>query len=273
MKFDLIKIILVLLLALLISITVVYTFQGSNKLQSSEFSVLDREGATSQEVIQKGSVRINLANGEGDDRQLIHYIHCGATFHRNRMNNNFNLEIVLLHGAAFHKEDWTHSGILSKICLNKNHNISVTALDLSVKTDGDGLLDSFEALVHGDILSGLPVIWITPSASGKSIVNLATDAYHSKSGMNRLKALVSIWVPIASPSVLSVDDYNLFGVFPASGIKVLTIHGDQDQMGKAVSLALETHADAKVVELKGRHPCYLDSPNEFVQTINEYFNG
>jgi hypothetical protein len=219
------------------------------------------------------TVSLKLKNGEGENKNILEYIHCGPLFRSNTMNTETDLEILMLHGAAFKKEDWVTSGILNNLCFKGGKHISITAIDLSVRVNEEGLEDAFQALVHAGVLSGLPVVMITPSASGKSVVSLAYAAFESENSMHNLQNLLKIWIPVASPAVLSVQENEIFSVFSKAGIDILAIHGDQDEMGKKVTKTLEKYAGAKGVQLNGRHPCYLDSPTKFVQTVYEYLRG
>lgn len=54
------------------------------------------------------------------------------------------------------------------------------------------------------------------------------------------------------------------------GLSILAIYGNRDKAGKVVSERLKSLAKAKLVELEGGHPCYLDSPDAFVQTVLEF---
>ena len=88
-----------------------------------------------------------------------------------------------------------------------------------------------------------------------------------------MKKLIKVWIPVASPAVLSVRDDAPLAAFSLARIPVLAINGDQDVMGKKVTKKLESVANAKGVELKGSHAVYLDSPNIFVDTVMDFFSG
>jgi len=191
--------------------------------------------------------------------------------------------MILLHGAKYTKEDWSTSGILDDICIkgaagggdSDSGGFSITALDLSVKADGDGFIDAFDALVNQGVLSGKPLVVISPSASGKSIVSLGASAMNpmtSSSAKAVLKKMIKVWIPVASPAVLSVKEDGVLRSFSSLGIEILAINGDGDGMGKRVTQRL-VQVGAKGVELKGGHAVYLDSPNEFVETVLSFMEG
>ena len=146
--------------------------------------------------------------------------------------------------------------------------MSVSALDLPVRADGLELESAFDALVKEDVLSGNPVIVVTPSASGKSIVSLVTEG-----NTLVLKKIVRAWMPVASNAVLGVKDDEAFQIFSELDISILAMNGDKDLMGRDVTKKLVEVAGAKGVEMEGSHPCYLDSPTYFVDTIISFING
>lgn len=193
------------------------------------------------------------------------YYHCGPLPSRDDAGLT---ELVLLHGAAFTKEDWKTSGILDMLCEINNEedegDLSIIALDLPVSADGGELASAFDALVSSGILSGRPVTFVTPSASGKAMLSLGDDSIE-------LMRIVKAWIPVASPAVLKATDSTLMQ-FRVARIPVLSIHGDKDEMGKKVTEKLEALTDANGVELEGRHPVYLDSPQEFVGEVMQFLD-
>ena len=180
-------------------------------------------------------------------------------------------ELVLLHGAAFTKENWISSEILEMLCdLNNDTdqgNLSVTAWDLPVSSDGSDLASAFDAMVSKSFLSGRAVTIISPSASGKAMVSLAQ--MKSANTSNDLARISKAWIPVASGSVLSAEE-SVILQYKLAGIPILAIHGDKDKMGAKVTQKLQVQVDAKGVELEGRHPVYLDSPEEFVQEVMQF---
>lgn len=258
--------------------------------------------------IESSSVQISKPLGSGPTQSTLDFIHCsdnnnhGGTSEEQQQNhdeeyNNNGFELVLLHGAKFTKQDWITSGLFQMFCdyinlpsslrtITPDHGddhtmpstllSSVTALDLSVRADGEGLYDAFTSLVSSNILSGQPVTIITPSASGTSVVSLATSASVDDDPTNPttttlLKQMIQYWIPVASPAVLRPSTpITNYGIFQKLNIGVLAIHGNNDSMGKKVTSKLVDEANARGVELNGGHPCYLDSPREFVDTVTSF---
>ena len=266
--------------------TVKNTKSASNNINADE-SLTNTENFDRDEeggdimTITSGSVtytvKPHLLNPENDTTQstnqheqhTLNYYHCGPL--PTKSNPQLS-ELVLLHGAAFTKEDWKSSGILDMLCdINNNEDggdLSITAWDLPVSADGYELIGAYNAMVNGKKLSGHPVTFVTPSASGKALTTLGTIV-HEQDAHQELKLLVKGWIPVASGSVLKVSDKALLKYVHAN-IPILAIHGDQDDMGKKVTERLVTLTKAKGVELEGHHPVYLDSPDDFVMEVIKF---
>lgn len=232
-----------------------------------------------QEPLTGSAVPLTLPNGKGDGNKSLEYIHCGAKFNQNSDQGSTKsehtvTEYLLLHGAKFTKENWSNSGILDKFCLQQESQsqVSAVAIDLSVRANGDGFRDAFRALVAEGILSGSPVVLISPSASGKAIVSLASDTDTGGDKKN-FRDFIKIWIPVASPAILSSENDAVLKRISTFGIQVLAINGDQDVMGQKVTKKLKDLAGAKGVELNGRHAVYLDSPQEFVSTVQNFVSA
>ncbi len=244
-------------------------------LEISSLTSSKEYGSVQVDMITKPhDIKMSLPFGSGEDEKTLSYYHCGDSGGRRRTKSSENdIEIVLLHGSAFTKEDWIESEIFQNLCIKGNDNndertVSVSALDLSVRADGLGLESAFDALVREGVLSGNPIIVVTPSASGKSIVQLVSEGNTSV-----LQKIVSAWMPVASGAVLGVKDDKAFKVFSELNIPILAMNGDKDKMGQKVTKKLVDVAGAKGVEMEGAHPCYLDSPTFFVDTILSFLNG
>ena len=254
---------------------------------------LDEEDLDPLKITQ-GSITYNGNNNN------VSYYHCGPlpsstsmqSISSSSSSSSSLTELILLHGAAFTKENWKTSGILDMFCEINNTedegNLSVLALDLPVSADGTELGYVFDALVSRKILSGLPVTFVTPSASGHAIVSLAEElatmstSIHAESEVkltkgsdhtNNLTRMVKAWIPVASFAVLSASDDTLLQ-YTHANIPILAIHGDQDIKGKRVTERLKdtNKNNAKGVELEGRHPVYLDSPEEFVREVMQFLD-
>lgn len=187
---------------------------------------------------------------EGETKKGTRYFHCGPDGAPN---------LILLHGARFRKEDWRDSGILGDFCTS---NRRVTALDLAVSAPYTDLEAILNELVEQKLVS-LPVDIISPSASGKTMVDFIQNGKSSLQSNN----YVRWWIPVACPAVKALEPEDFETI--KSTFKVLAIYGDQDEPGKENSELLR-QVGAPVVELKGSHPVYLDSPIEFIHTVVKY---
>ena len=189
----------------------------------------------------------------------VAYYHCPATTPQSGVIHN----IVLLHGKAFTKENWKESGILQQFCAVDS--IQVTALDLNVKVDAKELQKMLTALSAANLVTSLPITaLVTPSASGSAVV----DWMQSSDAATSLPQMVSTWIPVASNSLLNVQDTTTIAAMKDwPSFHILAIYGDQDGPGKESSQLLGNLAGATVQELPGKHPVYLDSPDAFVTTI------
>jgi hypothetical protein len=178
-------------------------------------------------------------------------------------DRNNSKQIALLHGSSFTKETWNSDNMLESFCSGSD---TVVALDLPVSTDYQGLIEVLEALQSSQVIK-LPVTTlVTPSASGYSIVSwmLSDD-------VSDLPNYVSEWVPVATGSLLSASDDQVTALqtlFPE--LRILAITGNDDTAGGKYSARLATLAGATAVELTGRHAVYLQSPDDFVQTILDF---
>jgi pimeloyl-ACP methyl ester carboxylesterase len=181
----------------------------------------------------------------------VAYYHCSATATENVHH------LVLLHGASFTKENW-NQGILDQFCAVPQ--VSVTPLDLSAYAGNDDLrsiLDSLEA--SSDVQVSKPVVLVTPSASGYTIVDWITNG-----DVSLIPEYIETWVPIASGSLSSATDQQVQSL---GDLPVLAIYGNGDSGGVKVSQRLGDLVGATVVELVGGHSVYLDQPDDFVNEV------
>jgi pimeloyl-ACP methyl ester carboxylesterase len=182
----------------------------------------------------------------------VAYYHCSA-----RATENVH-HLVLLHGASFTKENWKNSGILDQFCAVPQ--VSVTPMDLSGYAGNDALrsiLDSLEA--SSDVQVSKPVVLVTPSASGYTIVDWITNG-----DVSLIPEYIETWVPIAPGSLSSATDQQVQSL---SDLPILAIYGNGDSGGVHVSQRLGDLAGATVVELVGGHSIYLDQPDAFVNEV------
>lgn len=174
-----------------------------------------------------------------------------------------NYHMVLLHGSAFTKEDWKTSGILKQFT-DKYPSIAITALDLPVSADHNDLRKLLGIMRDEDLIEHLPIsALVTPSASGKTISSWITDG-----SIDEMEVYFSLWVPVASFSVATVAPTNLQAL-QQSQVNVLAVYGNNDIRGKKVMTKLRDHAGAKLLQLQGGHPVYLDSPDAFVKAVGD----
>lgn len=221
----------------------------------------DRNTDNSNTDVYSEKQPVSLIYGTVGDDQISYY-------HQPAISpTEENHHLVLLHGSAFSKEDWKTSGIFGLFQRNFP-SISVTALDLPVRADHRKLKKLLRSMRDEDLIVQLPVSGlVTPSASGKSITTWITA--EAKSGLD-MENYISLWIPVASYSVAKCRTSDLeFLQRDSSGISVLAIYGDQDGNGKKVMQSLHDHSGAKLLELPGRHPVYLDSPDAFVKAVGE----
>jgi hypothetical protein len=189
-----------------------------------------------------------------DSVGAVHYDHCPG-------GDAESLDLVLLHGAHFTKENWKSSGILDKLC--QVPKLSVTALDMDSRANHEDLKNVLDSLRNNKIIRNKPVALVTPSASGYTIVD-----WISTSSIESLVKYVGYWIPVASPSISSAEDAALQGL--KNRVKLLAIYGSKDKNGKVVSEKLHNHSDAKLVQIEGGHPCYLDSPDDFIRELLDF---
>ena len=228
------------------------------------------------------------------------FLHCGPEYGSlPNPGDGAGRELLLLHGAAFRASTWEESGILEGLCLLGKQaaasdasegtvagDLSVTALDLPVSADALYLNQAFKALWERGIISGEATYIVTPSASGSAMMSAASfavskDQHGESSTMVEgqaedvskiLSRMVRGWIPVAAGAVLSAS-IETIGIFIDLEIPILAIYGDQDAKGKDSSNRLAQEAGAWTLELEGRHPCYLDSPNEFIRAVIDFIDN
>jgi len=217
-----------------------------------------RPNASAEIGTKYGSSSSELVTGTVDG---VAYYHCFGS--GDTSSSAKTQHLVLLHGARFTKEDWKTSGILTKFCRNKN--LSVSAMDLPVSAGHQELTELLTAMQDEGLVS-LPVALVTPSASGKTVTDWM------KAGENRIDELpkyVFRWIPVASGSVATTTDEQVRNLQNLESFSVFAIFGNKDSNGEKTSNILGTLGGAKVLEIQGGHPCYLDSPDDFVAAILE----
>ena len=216
------------------------------------------------------SIESGIVGGTG-----IPYYHCSSSTSSSSSSSSSSstsprIDLVLLHGSRFTKEDWKTSNILQKFC--SRDGVAVTALDLSVSAKHEELLTVMDALSSSDSdganqLIALPVAGlVTPSASGTTVLDGITSG-----NVATMKQYTRRWIPVAANAVLQYTADQLAAYSSQEyNWPILSIYGDRDENGKRSSELLQRAAAAQVVELRGSHPCYLDSPDAFVETVLEF---
>jgi len=210
------------------------SLQSSGRVGQTE-EVSDLEQETRVPLFRVGSIND------------IPYYHCTGS----------EKNLILLHGAAFSKEDWNTSGILTRLC--EEDRLSVSALDLPVSAGHSQLKSILTKLEDSNIIQR-PVILVTPSASGKVISDWVMTG-----DIEKIPEYISKWIPVATGSVKSWNENQLSSL--KGKVPILAIYGNRDMMGKDVSERLATFSGASILEITGGHPAYLDSPEAFVEAI------
>ncbi|KAG7360504.1 hypothetical protein IV203_035603 [Nitzschia inconspicua] len=182
-------------------------------------------------------------------------------------NPTNNKQIVLLHGASFSKETWESHDMISKFCDGAQ---IVVALDFPVSTNYQGLMQVLDDLRVGDgmepALISKPVTLVSPSASGYAMVSWIM----SGTDLSVIPSYISEWVPVATGSLVSASDEQISALQTLPNFRVLAINGNDDSAGGKYSARLADLANATAVALVGRHAVYLQSPDDFVQTILDF---
>lgn len=258
---------IVIALFLILLVLVLVALEGSNANTSRKTPSSTMHVAQVDYEIVRGVVEVQ-GGSSGEGPMALPYLHCGPRHTPSYGKAGGHAELVLLHGAKFTKEDWRTSGIMAKFCKDSKARpgLSVTALDLPVSADGSALVDAFHSLVREKVLSGDPAVFVTPSASGKAMITMS-EAVKRGSRLESIANMVQIWIPVACGAVLRADT-DALEIY--QDIPVLAIYGSEDPIaGKKSSELLANIIGAETVELRGRHPVYLDSPDEFVGLIAE----
>ena len=175
-----------------------------------------------------------------------------------------SIHLILLHGSKFTKEDWKTSGILQQFCSIPGW--TVTAYDLPVSADSRVFRELLREYQRSSNYRN-KVNVVTPSASGRVVTDWIMHG-----NVEELPTLLHTWIPVAAGSVHSLTEQQLQSI--PDELDILAVYGDQDRkMGHDTSMKLQQFAHATSVELQGRHPVYLDSPDDFVRVIRQHLEG
>ena len=162
--------------------------------------------------------------------------------------------VLLLHGMRFHSGTWQELGTLDVLA---GAGFRVVALDLPGFGRSDGGPVDPEGFLH-DLLPVLglsrPVV-VAPSMSGRFAFPLVTQHPESVAG----------FVPVAPAGIREYAD-RLGGI----ELPVLVLWGENDAVVPVSEgrFLAETLPSARLVILDGAsHPCYLDAPDAFHETL------
>lgn len=205
---------------------------------------------TIPKILQHGVLEYSMY---GDARSVAYY-HCAS-----QMSPEGSTHLVLLHGAKYTKETWKESGILRALC--ENPHISVSAMDLPVSADHAEFMGMLNAMKDSHKID-LPVALVTPSASGKTIVD-----WMASGNLQDLPSYVNKWIPVACASLKTSTEDQLAKMAELEGFKIFAIYGDQDIAGRSVTNLLATSVQAKIMEIEGEHAVYLNSPDAFCTAV------
>lgn len=183
---------------------------------------------------------------------------------REKIPNNYNLTVVLLHGERLDSTVWEE--IKTQEILYKKGYRSV-AIDLP----GHGFLrrykppkEEFEkAFILETLLKELKAteaVLVAPSMSGSYALPIIVR------GSLQLKGFVPI-------SPYSVENY-LIAEYSSLKIPTMIIYGLADKIyGETSARTLQHIPDSKIHVIKdGSHACYLQNPNEFHEVLTNFLS-
>ena len=139
-------------------------------------------------------------------------------------------------------------------------------MDLPVSAGHTELTSLLQAMQGEQLISSThPIALVTPSASGRTMID-----WMMQGNVEEIPKFVDKWIPVATVGLSKAMDEQVKSLTTVDGLSILAIYGNRDKAGKVVSERLKSLAKAKLVELEGGHPCYIDSPDAFVQTVLEF---
>lgn len=214
------------------------------------------------------TIDITMGRVSIDEITSVPYIHCGK-FYSGKNNEPQPKELLLLHGAKYKKETWLESNILPTFC-SLDPTLSVVAVDLSVKASGQELTKLFTGLKNEKILSGKPLTILSPSASGRSVLDLLEA---STKDTRAVTQIMKGWIPVACGGVTFASDHVL-GQLSTLHIPTLAMYGNLDKTGKQVSEKLKEAGKSyvTVMDLNGGHPVYLDDTSRFINYVSMFID-
>ena len=219
---------------------------------------------------------------EGEGK--VNYLYCSWTGNEKkiaRWTDESVSEILLLQDSSlwgsygWTMDAWKESGIMGHLCRpERGEKTVVLAIGLNPNALGVDLEKVFFALTEQKILSGRPVILVTPAESGKTALNLGTlasqldtsEGNQSEESSVLLTRMVKAWIVIASAEALENSNDALRAFFLVQ-IPVLSIYCSMHVQAQRSSERLVSLAGASAAELEGMSAlCY----NNFGKSISEH---
>jgi hypothetical protein len=223
--------------------------------------VLTKDNRQSENAVTRGDTLLENENGGQIETGAITIGQVDGVDYYICRHASSSHSVVLLHGSSFTKEVWKTSGILDITCPHTN----VLALDLSISADSIRLRSILDKLHDSNILTLPQVTLVTPSASGRTMVDWLLRGQAAS-----MPDYMTTWVPVAVGRLSSTHITNEQIQAMTGLIDILAIYGDRDTSGGRLSDKLGTLIGATVVELPGGHPVYLESQEAFVANILEF---
>jgi len=172
-----------------------------------------------------------------------------------------HLTVLLLHGMRYSKENWKTLGTLDTLLQNGYRAIAV---DLPGYGDSEPILElSHEQFIRQFIakVDAESTVIVSPSMSG----GFAIPVVFSE------PALLSGWVPVAPVSITS----HKLSEYQALRLPVLAVYGENDnQFRNQVEEYLGAIPEVTLKMIPGgSHPCYLDNPDLWHETLIKFLSG
>jgi hypothetical protein len=165
----------------------------------------------------------------------------------NKPSTRNRQDIILLHGAAFMKQDWKTLGILDRFC--QYQGIAMTALNLPVLAKHAQLQAVLEVLAangHKQLIQSLPIAGLVmPSALGLTVGDWI---FNGISG--NIQKYVTCWIPVAVGLVLQYRASDFASKIASNHWKILAIYGDQDKPRHKSSKLLQNAVNGATIIVK-----------------------
>ena len=187
-------------------------------------------------------------------------------------------------------DSWKESGIMGNLCQHKNGSkVIVVAIDLNPNALGVDLQKVLIAFAEEKILSGRPVVLVTPAKSSVTALDLGTwetqldktekeeppkenDNHFEMTPHDTilLSKVVKGWITIASTEALESSNEALRAFFLAN-IPVLSIYCSMHVQAKRSTERLVSLAGSDAIELEGSSPlCYTNHEESLAEHISVF---